>query len=302
MAQTNLKLSLFTRIKYMAIRAALLAIATLAGLNGLYVFGWFFGFCEYLLQYKRRTRIRRRMEQIFDPPLPTGRRRRITLDFFCRIRCDKMIYTIMDRISRRKLLARLETEGLEHLDRALERGKGTFFMFSHQGSHHLGGILLTLKGYPLIGLRDPNESPLRLYIQQQFEKNFPKLRDLQIIPTDAPARPYFHAFKSNQIVAAAMDVWRHRGNVRTVDVTVFGETRPFMSGMTHIALRSRATVVVGFLLSLPFYRYKLIVHPPVADPDTATDAAETVQHAMQAYATLIESHTRKYPSHISKTK
>jgi len=299
---SQVQLSLIAHIKYMIVRTVLLAIVRVSGLDGLYRFGRWFGYCEYLLQHKRRARIYRRMDQIYDTSPAKAKKRVIARDFFARVRCDKMIYIIMDRIDRDELLGRLETEGTEHLDRAFERGKGTFLMFSHQGSHHLGGILLILRGYPLIGLRDPRESPLRRYVQNRFEKSFPEFRDLQIIPANGPARPYFHAFKSNRIVAAAMDVWRDRGMVRTVDVEVFGETRQFVSGMTHIALRSRAVVVVGFVLSLPRYRYKLVFHPWLIDPDTGDDSGETVQQVMQEYATLIENHTRKYPSHISKTK
>jgi len=297
------RLSLWTRVKYMAVRGAVVAIYKLGGLDGMYRFGWAFGAVESLLQYNRRRRIYRRMDDIFDPPLAKSEKRRIARGFFCRVRCDKMIYTIMDRIDRAELLGRVDSEGKEHLDRAIGRGGGTFLMFSHQGSHHLGGILLVLHGYPISGLRDPNESPLRQYIQERFEESFPEFRDLlEIIPTDVSPRPFFKAFKANRTVAAAMDVWRDRGNARTMTVEVFGQEREFVSGMTEIALRCKAAIVVGFILSLPGYRYRMIFHPWLTDPEGADDSVENVRSVMQQYARLIEEHTRKYPSHISKTK
>ena len=42
---------------------------------------------------------------------------------FMRIRCDKMFYTIMDRIPRDELLARMHIVGREHLDAALDRAR-----------------------------------------------------------------------------------------------------------------------------------------------------------------------------------
>ena len=298
----EVRLSLLTRLKYMVIRGFLLGIVKMAGLEGLYRFGWWFGFCECWLQYKRRHRIYRRMDEIFEVPISRAEKQAIARDFFCRVRCDKMMYTIMDRIDRRTLLARVESEDREYLDQAVQRGRGTFLMFSHLGSHHLGGILLILCGYPVTGLRDPNESSLRTYVQGQFEKSFPEFRDLEILPSDAFARQYFQAFQANRIVAAAMDVWRDRGNVRTVPVQVFGQQRQYLSGMTQIALRCKAVIIVGFLLSLPDYRYRMILHPWLTDPDQADDRPETVQRVMQDYAALIERHARAYPSHISKTK
>jgi KDO2-lipid IV(A) lauroyltransferase len=294
-------LSWFVRLKYMFVRGWLLSIVKLTGLDGLYAFGQFFGSCEYLLQYKKRKRIYIRLAEIFGQPLPAREARAIARRQMCRIRCDKMIYTIMDRIDRQTLMERFEIVGREHIDQAIDRGKGTFFMFSHQGAHHLAGILLTLSGYPIIGLRDPNESPLRMYIQEQYEKRFPEFNDLQITPSDSFARSFFKAFKNNDIVAAAMDIWRNRGNVRTVKVSFFGQEREFVAGMTHIALRSRAVTLVGFILSQPGYHFQVIFYPWLTDPDRDTESDETIQRVMQDYAQTIENHLKKHPDHISKT-
>jgi KDO2-lipid IV(A) lauroyltransferase len=294
-------LSWFVSVKYMFIRSWLLMIVKLTGLNGLYKFGVFFGTIEYLLQYKKRGRMYKRLAEIYGKPLPVSEARSIARKQMCRIRCDKMIYTIMDRINRQELMERFTIDGREHMDRAIQRGKGTFFMFSHQGSHHLGGILLTLSGYPLIGLRDPNESPLRIYIQEQYEKRFPVFKDLQITPSDSFAKSFFRAFRENKIVAAAMDIWRNRGNVRTVKVKIFGQEREIMSGMTHIALKSQAAILVGFVLSLPDYNFKIIFHPWLSDPDKDVENEATVQRVMQEYSCIIENHVKKYPDHISKT-
>jgi len=294
------KLPFYIRAKFMFVRVWLLLIVKVAGLKGLYWFGQVFGTCEFWLQGRKRRRLYPRFEELLGERLSNSRKRMIVRRQMCRIRCDKMIYTIMDRIDRKALIDRFEIVGKEYLDRSLARGKGSFFMFSHQGSHHLGGILCILSGYPLIGLRDPNESPLRIYVQEQFEKNFPEFASLQITPSDSFARTFFHAFKNNAIVAAAMDVWRNRGNGRMVKVTVFGQEREFMSGMTHIALRSGATILVGFLLSLPNYHYRLVFHPWLNDPDKDRDTPETVHRVMQDYARLIESHVREYPCHQSK--
>jgi lauroyl/myristoyl acyltransferase len=292
--------SWFTRLKYNVVRTCLMALVKAVGLDGLYRFGQAFGYCEFLLQYKRRASAYKRLEQIFGEPLPPARRRMIIRRQVCRIRCDKMLYTIMDLIDRDELTKRFLITGKEHMDRAVEHNRGVFFMFSHTGSHHLGGIFLVLLGYPVIGLRDPNESPLRLYIQQQFERNFPQFKDLQITPNDSFARTFFKAFHDKSIVAAAMDAWRDRENVRTVKVNIFGQEREFLSGMTHIALRSRAVILIGFLLALPGYRYHLIFHPWLSDPEADQDTPETVFRVMQEYAHAIEDHVKRYPCNISK--
>ncbi len=290
------------RVKYMFIRFWLGVIVKVFGVDGLNRFGQFFGFCEWILQYKRRGKAYLRLKQIYGRRLPFWEERRIALKYFCRTRCDKMIYTIIDRIDEKKLLDRFHIEGKEYFDSAISRGKGTFFMFSHQGSHHLGGIFMALSGYRILGLRDPNASPLRRYIQMRFEKTFPEVSGLTIVSNKSFARTFFGAFKENRIVAASMDVWRSRGNVRTVKVRVFGQEKEFMSGMTHIALKSHAVILVGLVISEPGMRYCIKFHPWLTDPDKDEDTPETVQRVMQEYAKIIEEHLTNNPEQVSKTK
>lgn len=297
------QLSLWVRLKYSVIRSALQAIAKLFGLNGLYVFGQCFAFCEYFLQYKRRARISRRLDQIYDEPLPKRKKHRIMRQFFTRVRCDKMIYTIIDLIDRDELLSRFEIVGKEYLDAGNKRGKGTLFLFSHQGSHHVGGIFMALAGYPLVGIRDPKESVLRRYVQDKFERCFPEFKDFQVTSNDISPRTFFRQFAANHLVASAMDATRNRGqNVRTVTVNAFGGKMEVISGMTHIALRCKAAILVGFFISLPKYRYQMVYSPWLCDPDTAVDNDETVQNVMQQYADLIQNHVRTRPDQISKTR
>lgn len=302
MAQQNGQLSLVSKIKYTVVREFLYSVVRLWGLEGLYWFGQRFGFCESVLKYNRRARICRRLDQIFGPVLSKKEKRHIARRQTSRIRCDKMLYTIMDKLDRQVLLERLHLEGSEHLDKAIERGKGTFLMFSHQGAQHLGGMFLAMKGYRLDGLRDPKQSDLRMYVQEQFEETFPESRDFNIEFSGKYVRAFFRRFKNNNMVAAALDVRRDRGNVRTTTVKIFGSEQEFVSGMTQIALRCKAAPVVGFILSEKDFHFRIIISPWLNDPDSSKDDSETVQQVMQQYADLIEQHVKKYPCHISKTR
>jgi lauroyl/myristoyl acyltransferase len=94
---------------------------------------------------------------------------------------------------------------------------------------------------------------------------------------------------------------RNRGNVRTVEVDFFGQKHHFVSGMTEIALRSKAVLLMGFIISCPNYHYQVVFYPWFVDPDKADASEETIQRVMQDYAHTIENHVKKYPDHISKT-
>lgn len=294
-----------TRAKFAFVRGYLYTLYCLFGLWGLYRFSRFWGVCEALINHHWRRRFGKRLERVFGPGLAAADRWRHTREHICRIRCDKAFYTILDMLPRQQILARVRWTGREHLDRSVARGKGTYILFSHHGSHHVGGLLLALQGYTrLAAIRDPQEGALRRYVQEQFMRSFPEFREhCTIFTTATSPRDLFRHFDGNGVLGSGLDVdHKRQDNARTATVTVFGQPHEWMTGTVNIALRTRSTILPAFILSEPGYHWRYLFHPPLADPDTAANDDATVQAVMDAYAAGIEAHVRAYPEHISKTK
>lgn len=294
-------LSAVTRWKFAFVRLVLWGWARCFSLSGLYWLGQFFGFCEYLVDFNRRRRIRRRVEQIFPEGLPAREVRRIVSEHFRRMRCDKMLYLVFDKIPRDKLLKRIKWHGREHLDEALARGNGAYIMLSHFGSHLVAGFIIALMGYRIAGVRDPKEAALRRYIQDRFAESFPDVQGLRIYFADTFPRAIYREFKENAIVCTALDVDRFRGeHLKTCPVRIFGQTKEFLTGTLQIALRCGAPAMQGFMISRKNYYYRWELSAPLADPATARDEPGTVSQIMQSYADNIEQHARKYPDHLMR--
>lgn len=300
-AVTERPLSILTRAKFALVRGFLVAWMRLFSLTGLYWLGQFFGTCEYVIDYNRRRRVARRLQLIFPEGLPARVRRLMTRRWFCRVRCDKMLYLILDRIPRDKLLNRIRFHGREHLDAALARGKGAYIMLAHYGSHHVAGFTMALLGYRVAGVRDPKEAPLRRYIQQKFSATWPEVAAMRMYFADTFPRMFFREFQDNGILCSALDVDRFRGErLKTCPVRIFGQTREFLTGTLQIALRCGAPAMQGFIVSRKNFYYRWELSPPLADPDTAADTPEIVADVMQRYADNIERHARQHPDHIQK--
>ena len=69
------------RLKYGIVRAFLWGWARCFSLTGLYKFGQFFGFCEYLVNYKRRARFGRKLGEIYGDDITSAEARRRTIRF-----------------------------------------------------------------------------------------------------------------------------------------------------------------------------------------------------------------------------
>lgn len=288
------------RARIAFVRGFLVGWSRLFSLSGLYLLGRVFGTLEYWVDYKRRRRVHALLRTLFKDEHPASWRRHMARRYFMRVRCDKMFYTIMDRIPRNKLMNRIKMLGRENLDAALAPGHGAYVALCHYGAHHVAGLLAALLGYRLAGVRDPRESHVRRYIQQKYQETFPEVAEMKMFHASSFPREIFRQFKDGKIVASLLDVYRRRGdNTRTLPVRFFGEEREFLVGPLQIALRSGATTVQGFIESRKNFYYGLILTPPLLEPDPARDEERVLAETLQHYAAGVEQFVRTHPDHIT---
>lgn len=298
-------LPLWTRWKFGLIRTFLGAWVRTFSLKGLFAFGRFFGMLEYLINFKRRGRYRAALARIYPDGLSARRQQRIIRHYFQRTRCDKLLYLVFDHLPKDKILKRIRFHNRGILDDALRRGNGVYVLLSHNGSHHVAGLLMALLGYRCAGIRDRNEGASRQFIQECYAETFPEFRAIRVLYADSFPRDIFRCFQENRVVASALDVGRERGaGLKTCRVRMFGETRDFLTGTLQIALRCRATIVQAFVVSRPNYYFRLLVNdPPLYVPAAdgpRDDGPELVADLLQKYADGIAQHVRKYPDHLSR--
>lgn len=298
------ELSPLTRLKFGIVRGFLWGWARCFSLKGLYLFGQFFGTCEWLINYKRRRRYYDRLRMVFanETNRDPGYLRRACLRHFTRTRCDKLLYLIFDKLPREKILKRIKFPDRQLLDDMLAREKGVYVALSHYGSHHVLVLLTALMGYRAAGVRDKNEGALRRYVQGKYEETFPEIRDIRMFFADTYPRDLYRSFQEGFIVATALDVGRDRGaHLKTASVTMYGQQREFLTGTMQIALRCGAPILQGFVVSRRNFYFRLFVLGPLVDPATAGDTPEVLQAAMQKYADNIADHIRHHPCHIAKS-
>lgn len=292
---------LMVRIRIGFVRGFLIAYMRSFGLSGLYRLGRFFGTLEYFCDYNRRRRVRRKLTSLFGDELTGVQRKKIAWKYFMRIRCDKMFYTIMDRIPRGKLLNRIKIKGRHIPDDALARGKGLYVALCHYGSHHVAGLMIALLGYKIAGVRDPKESHVRRYIYQKYRETWPEVAAMKLVFTNTFPRVLYRHLQQNGIVASLLDVDPSRAEQMTTHpVQFFGQTQNFLTGPVQMAARCGATILQGFVVSRKNFYYQLIPTQPLIDPAVASAMSEKEMLAfvMQRYADGVEQFVREHPDHV----
>ena len=297
------RVSAYGRFKFVLVRWFLAGWVCVFSLKGLYLFGRWFGYVEYLINFRRRARYREELAGAFPLGLTRPREKRIIRHYFQRTRCDKLFYLIFDRLPREKIMRRIRFQGRTHLDEALARGRGVYVMLSHHGSHHVAALLMALLGYKCAGVRDRNEGSLRVYVQDKYARTFPEYAAVRMLYADSFPRDIYRCFHENRVVGSALDVSRVRGlTLKTCPVDVFWQTREFLTGTLQVALRCKATICQAFVVSRPNFYFRLVVKPPLHVPQDGQDGenADRIRAIMQLYADGIASHVREHPDHISR--
>lgn len=298
------RVSWWARTKFGIVRWLLLGIVRTLSLSGLYWFARAFGTIEYLINFKRRARYRAELRRVFPEGLARAREKRIILSSFRRMRADKLLYLIFDRLPREKIMRRIRFHGREHIDAGLQSGNGVYVLLSHHGSHHVAALLMALMGYKCAGVRDRNEGALRLHMQQRFAERFPEFAAIRVLYADSFPRDIYRCFRENRVVGTALDVGRVRGlTLKTCPVQIFGQTREFLTGTVQIALRCKSTILQGFVVSRRNFYFRLIATPPLhrpSDIDAPADEDALLAEIMQRYADGIAAHVREHPDHLSR--
>lgn len=271
------------------------------GLKGLYRFARAMGTVEWAINYKRRRRFRRSLEQVLQERPSPRDRRRFTRAHFMQTRCDKIFYLVFDCIPRDRAKSLFSIGNKALLDEAIGPGRGVYVAMSHHGTIHVAGLLMALSGYRVAGVRERNESGLRRFVQSRLDRKHPDFHRARIIFADAFPREIFRCLKDGFLIGSMMDVRRkHHPNQRTETVTVFGEDRQFLSGPMRVALRSRVATLQGFVVPDRDFRYSLEIVDYLLRPDAAGDEDALVAEAMRLYATNVERFVRATPHLLSR--
>lgn len=302
LAELVASISWFNRAKYAVARGLLTAVMRLTGLRGLYWLCCAFGACEWFFLIAVRSRVKARLRRMLADRLTPRQISAATFRYFTRLRCDKTIYLIFDKIPREKILQRIDFQGQHNIDEALKRGHGLYIMISHYGSNYLAGLLMALQGYQVAGVRDRKEGALRRYVRAKYAQTFPEFRKLRMYFADVYPRGLYRSLRENWVVATALDVGRERAkNQRTVKINLFGQEYTFLTGTAQIAVRCGAPIIQGFVVSRKNFHFRMIAKEPLWDPQTGPqDEEAAIAQVMQRYAADIEDLLQKYPCHISK--
>jgi KDO2-lipid IV(A) lauroyltransferase len=183
------------------------------------------------------------------------------------------------------LMRLVSVRGVEHLDRALARGKGVIGLSGHVGNWELLGAYLSQRGYRVnvlaTRLKDDKLDDLIVSMRRQA--------GLEVLERSRGVKEALRCLRRGEILGVLID---QDTSVDSVIVDFLGRPAKTAVGPVKLAVRTGAAVVPMAMLATDDGGYRIEVREPVVLSGREDTVAEDVERCSRA----IESFIRAEPS------
>lgn len=185
------------------------------------------------------------------------------------------------------ILSKVNFEGEEYLQKALELNKGVIVLSAHFGNWEMLGAALVARGYPLTVVRRDQEGLLNDVIQKQRDK-----KGIKTVPRDKPLYKHLVSLLGgNELVALIAD--QNAGD-DGVFVNFFGRPASTFKGPALFALKTGAPIIPIFMVRDGYMKHRIICKPPISMAP-CDDPAQDMVNITQSCAGAIEDMIRERP-------
>jgi KDO2-lipid IV(A) lauroyltransferase len=188
-----------------------------------------------------------------------------------------------------EVFKRFSIEGFERVEEESAKHRGIILALPHLGFWDLGGLWLTLKGYPMTTVVEPLEPP-DLFEWFKAQREALGLTIYSLGP-DTPGR-LASALRAGRLVGLVAD----RDLVGNgVEVEFFGEVTKLPAGPAILALRTGAPLFPAIVYQEPASKGHGVILPPVPVERTGNLRAD-VSRITRQLASTFEELIRKAPA------
>jgi len=237
------------------------------------------------------TRRRQRMadanlQAAFGDRFSEADRRRLRMEV-CRGICQTALELFkLPSLSREQVRAVMTLEHPEHLQAALDRGRGAIIVTAHFGNWELLGARIAAEGFPLsVIVRDANDARTASIVNYSRRS-----AGVVVLPRD-DLKGMLRALRRNEVLGIVADQHAPAG----LWLQFLGREAASPRGPATLALRTGAALVPCFSVREPDGRLRGWLEPPIV-PEPGGDREAEVRDLTQRLNWIIEEQIRRYPA------
>ncbi len=178
--------------------------------------------------------------------------------------------------------------GKEHIDAALQKGKGALLLSAHLSNWELGAAAM----HALCGYKANVVVAMHRYgrVNELFMRERESM-GLNVIDMRTAPRQVMRALKRNEVICILGD---RDPTEQGVMVDFFGRPCRFPQGPARFALAMGSPIIPGFCLRRTNDSFTIVFEPPILPP-TSGNKDENVRLMTQQYARVVEEAVRWHP-------
>jgi lauroyl/myristoyl acyltransferase len=194
-------------------------------------------------------------------------------------------------------------EGREHLERALEAGRGAMLLFAHYGANQMVMPAIGHRGYAMCQMSAPptvwpEKMPDRVFSPMELRALEWRWACEESLPVThinifGSLKRAFKCLKNNQVLGVAID---GGGGDKRAEVELLGRRAQLSIGALQIALRTGCTILPVFVEREINGRNRMMIQPPLQLPQNGDDQ-EIVRYGTQLFAKTLGTFVSHHPSY-----
>lgn len=235
----------------------------------------------------RRGVVRDNLERALGGELDAAALRSVARESYMNLGRMALEYIRFPRLTARAVESTISLTGREHLDSALERGRGAVIVAGHFGNWELFATL-ALMGYPVTFLVGEQHNLLVDGLMNRLRARF----GVEIVPLTGSLKGVFRALRANRVVAMLSDQDAGRSGVF---VEFFGRPASTPFGAARFAEASGAALLPGAVVRHPRGRHEIVLAAPIESRQVGVSKDDAIRALTQGYTSFFEDCARRYP-------
>lgn len=209
---------------------------------------------------------------------------------------DHLLIFIFPRFGVWQVERLVEIDGLEHLDEALQQGKGVVLIHGHFGPVHLPLVVLARLGYRMKQIGLPSDEGLSwigrnvaFKLRLRYEAEIPA----EIIKADGFLRSAFRWLHDNGVIMITGDGSGTEQKVGRHEVfNFFGQPVSFPLGPAVLADKTGAAILPMFIVPGERKRYRIVIEAPLVSTKSGEERARDITGQ---FLRRLEYYVSRYP-------
>lgn len=191
------------------------------------------------------------------------------------------------KIDRQYIKKNIRIENIHYIDEVLSGKKGAVILTAHIGNWELGGVVISLLGYPFSAVALAHKDK-RINDFFNFQR---ESKGIKVVPLEKAVKTSLSVLKQNELIALAGD---RNFSERGLVVDFFGKPAFLPVGPALLSLKTGAPIVPGFMVRNKDDSFSLKLEKPLEFKPSGNKEKD-LEELMLQYMNIFEGYIRNYP-------